>query len=74
VSTLILFVTLNLLYRAFIVNGGTNQLLIFELRVNGVKYPAVFVKVLFNNNTQYQIVNVKKLMMLNANDILTVWV
>jgi hypothetical protein len=54
-----------------ILNTGTNQLLTFELSVNDIKYPAVSVKCLFNDNTQYQTVNLNKLLSLNTNDILT---
>lgn len=54
--------------------SGTNQLLIFELRVNGVKYPAASVKILFNDATQYQTVHLQKLITINPNDILTMWV
>jgi hypothetical protein len=37
-----------------ILDSGTNQLLIFELRVNRVKYSAASVKILFFDNIQYQ--------------------
>jgi hypothetical protein len=57
-----------------VLNSGTNQLLTLELKVNGIKYPAASVKCLFNDNTQYQIVNLNKLISLNTNDIITMWV
>jgi hypothetical protein len=52
--------------------SGTNQLLNFELRGNGVKYSVASVKVLFTDNTQYQTVTLKKLVSLNTDDLITV--
>jgi hypothetical protein len=39
-----------------------------------VKYPAGSVKMLFSNNTQYQTMHLSKLMTLNPNDIITMYV
>jgi hypothetical protein len=54
--------------------SGTNQLLIFELRLNRTKIPGIGLKVKFSDDTDYQVINLKKVISITTNDIITVYV
>jgi hypothetical protein len=52
--------------------AGTNQLLNFELRLNGVKIGGSKIKSLFKDNTDYQIIHLQKMIIINPDDIIMV--
>jgi hypothetical protein len=57
-----------------VIDAGTNQLLNFELRKNGSKFPGTGVRVKFSDNTDYQTISLQKMISITTNDIITVYV
>jgi hypothetical protein len=53
-----------------VIAAGTNQLLVFELRLNGSKIAGTGIQVKFADNTDYQIITLQKLTSITTNDIL----